>query len=205
MTVKLREVTKTKMTSDVGEFELTFTDIMEDSVKIKETEEGYEVRYLVRDDNAFSPDEDGDDNALLVFYHRDFCVRRDKIITENEVRDWFHGEKIPHIKRYHIFPVHAYIHSGVALSLSRDSYPFTDRWDVSTCGVILLAKSEWKRKDKAWKFAQGMIESWNTFLSGDVYGVVVEYFDKDKNKLDHDSVWGCYGYDYALKDMDSAI
>jgi hypothetical protein len=208
MNIQLKEVTtkRTKMiVDDAEQFTLTFTDIVQDSVKIKETEEGYEVRYLVRDDNAISPDEDDDSNAFLVFYHRDFCVRRDKVITEDDVRDWFQGEKIGHIKRYHIFPVHAYIHSGVALSLSRDFYPFTDRWDVSTCGVVLIAKEEWKRKDKAFKFAQGMIETWNQYLSGEVYGIVVERFNKDKESIGHNSVWGFYGEKYALEALETEI
>lgn len=202
MNVQLKEVTtrRTKMiVDDVEQFELTFTDIVEDSVKIEETEEGYEVRYLVRDDNAESPDDWMDDGAFLVHYHRDFCIRRDKIITADDARDWYQGKRIPQQKDYHIFAVSAYIHSGVALSLSNDTYPFNDRWDTSHVGLVLLSRKEWKRRDKALKFAKGLIETWNQYLCGDVYGIVCEKFDKEKNSIDYDSVWGFYGEKYALE------
>jgi hypothetical protein len=209
MNVQFREVTtrRTKMVVDDKEqFELTFTDIVEDSVKITETEEGYEVRYLVRDDNAESPDEFGDDGAFLVHYHRSFDIRRDRIITADDARDWYQGRKIPQQKDYHIFAVSAYIHSGVALSLSNDTYPFNDRWDVSHVGLILLSKKEWKTKSKrALKYAQGLIETWNQYLCGDVYGIVCEKFDKKRNSIDHESVWGFYGEKYALEALETDI
>ena len=208
MNVQLKEVTtrRTKMVVNGKEqFELTFTNIEEDSIKVKKVKTGYEVRYLVQDDDPESPNEFCDNELFLVHYHRDFCIRQGNIITEEETREWYQGKKISQAKNYHIFPVTAYIHSGVALSLSSDKYPFNDRWDVSHVGLVLVSKKEWKDKRKARKAAKSLIEEWNMYLSGDVYGLVCEKFDKERNSIDHDSVWGFYGKEEALKAMETEI
>ena len=83
---------------------------------------------------------------------------------------------------YFYFPVYAYIHSGVALSLGRNSYPFTDKWDTSFNGFALVKRERGTyTRQKAYERAQGLIETWNMYLSGDVYGYNSE-------------VGGCWGY-----------
>jgi len=46
---------------------------------------------------------------------------------------------------------------------------------------------------------------WNQYLSGDVYEIIKETYDKEKNHLDHDSCWGFYGYKYALEALQTEI
>lgn len=92
-------------------------------------------------------------------------------------------------KNYHIFPVNAYIHSGVALSLSNNSYPFNDRWDVSTSGYFLVKKEVEPDVIKAFKNASGTIETWNDLLMGNVWGFnVTNQFDEEIH-----SCWGFIG------------
>jgi hypothetical protein len=75
---------------------------------------GYKIN-IYQDENAQSPDDWGGDNLFLVHYHREFAVSRDDIITEEDCREFFAGEKIAQEKDYHIFLTKAYIHSGVVL------------------------------------------------------------------------------------------
>ena len=50
-------------------------------------------------------------------------------------------------KKYHIFGLEAYIHSGVVLALSSECN-FSDRqWDVLQLGAVFVARKEWKIKD----------------------------------------------------------
>lgn len=51
------------------------------------------------------------------------------------------------------------------------------------------------------KAAKGCIEMWNQYLSGDVYGVVVETYDPLKNQIKNDAVWGFYGFKYAMQEL----
>ena len=107
----------TKYVSEEG-FEFTFNPV-EDTVTVEQTKDGYTAKYLVRDENAESPADYGDDGVgYLVSYHRDFDVRKDDIITEDDARRLYQGEKIDQQKDYHIFLVDAYIHGGVALSFA---------------------------------------------------------------------------------------
>jgi hypothetical protein len=196
-------------------FELGHEPI-EDSLQIKETKEGFEVRYLVSDDTGYSPDDDKDENLFLVAYHRDFWVDRKDFISKDKCIDLyrylyssesfnFDKEEIESFKdytrNYHIFALEAYIHSGVALALKNEGNFPDRRWDVSQLGCIFASKKEWRLRKSARKAAIGLIKYWNQYLSGDVYGCVVEYFDKDKKFKDHDSCFGFYGYKYASEEL----
>ena len=147
-----------------------------------------EIKYkgkvikIYQDEDAQSP-EGWDNNVFIVSYHNDFYVAKDEIITKSDLAEYFNGEKIPQTKDYHIFLVYAYIHSGVSLSLSNEKYPFTDAWDVSRCSAILVSKEEAKTRKQAERMAKGLIETWNDFLGGNIYG-----YDTG-----NDSCWGFYG------------
>lgn len=153
---------------------------------------------LYRDEDAQSPQDMSEDKGLfLVAKHRQLWVLEP-------------GEKtIPQdfetlVERYQdthwIFPLEAYIHSGVVLALAHTGN-FPDRqWDVSQLGAVFCAKAEWRLSASASKAAQGYVETWNTYLSGDVYGFVIE--DEDGNNLE--SCWGFYGHEYAEQEAKSA-
>jgi len=151
---------------------------------------GYAIK-VYQDDSCQSPDEgnDGDEGCFLVHYHRDFEVRRDNLITEEELTKWYNGEKIEKEKTHFIFLTYAYIHSGVSLSLDNGSYPFTDRWDTSRCGAVLVDKKIARTRAKALKIAEGLVADWNDYLSGNVWGYVAE--DSKGNNVD--SCWGFSG------------
>lgn len=158
---------------------------------------------IYQDEDVQSPDEWGDENLFLVGYHRDFEVKRDDIIKKAEAQaistkdyddfddgsGYFKNNCKVIEKKYHIFGLEAYIHSGVVLSLSYEGNFPDRRWDVSQLGLVLVAKTETKNRKKAKEMAYSLIESWNDALSGNVYGFMAETKDGD----DIDSCWGFYG------------
>lgn len=102
-------------------------------------------------------------------------------------------------KQFHVFGLEAYIHSGVSLSLSNEGN-FPDRqWDVSQLGAVLISKKEFKTRAKAKKCAQGLIEAWNDYLSGNIYGYQIE----DNEGYEIDSCYGFYG-DYEKNALQEA-
>jgi hypothetical protein len=198
-------------------FEYTFEPV-EDSITITETPEGFEARYLVQDDDA-EPPEDGD-ALFLVNYHRDFEVHCDKIITKDDLVNWYRNNfdeykedpcdekevgKFPLAETYHIFPLSCLVHSGVWLSLHSSFSCDPGGWDTSHVGAILARKREWPEADKAYEAAEGLVETWNQYLTGDVYGIAKETYDKEKNQLEEESVWGFYGEKYALDALKTDI
>lgn len=176
---------------------------IEDTLKIKKVKIGYEAKYLIHDEMPMSPDEWGDESLFLVHYHRDFWVERKKTIAQEELASLYRGEKIEQEKDYRIFPVKAYIHSGVSLSLGTGGFGHDPGgWDTSHVGVCLASKKEFPTKDKAEKACEGLVDEWNKYLGGDVYCLVKDSMDEDKKLVEHASVCGNYGYKDALKELE---
>lgn len=227
MGTKKQVITKYIGTEEHVGFEFTFEPV-EGSITIEQTKTGYTARYIAQDDSSENPGEWSDNNLFLVGYHRDFWVEGPRVyrkLPEGQKRDpqdkghllvdkedakaLFYGNKKDAeangyewpgelAKGYYTFPLEAYIHSGVKLYLSGGCA--VDRaWDVSQLGLVFVARSEWKTRAKAEKAARGLIETWNQYLSGDVYIIVREDYDSKKQHINYDCVGGYYGYDYALK------
>ncbi len=165
----------------------------------------YEEKYKgfnikIYQDEDYSASDDKDENRFLVGYHRSFWVEPPKdLFSKEELIAYFKKDKAGYdatlFKKYHVFALEAYIHSGVRLALANEGN-FPDRqWDVSLVGAVLLAKEEWKTKAKAKKSAQSFIEYWNDVMSGNVWGYRVE--DEEDNEVE--SCWGYVG-DYDGKD-----
>ena len=197
--MEIRKVVTTRYVGEDG-FEFTFEPV-EDTLVIGTTPKGYVARYLVQDDNPQSPDENEDNGLFLVNYHRDFDVRRDNIIVKQNVADYYGGEKIPQEDKYHIFNLSMLSHSGVWLSLNSSFTGDGGGWDTSHVGLVLVAKKEWHKRDKACKAAESLVNEWNAFLSGDVYGCVVEYYDENKKQINQESCWGYIGFEEAKKEL----
>ena len=154
---------------------------------------GHEIEVF-SDEDAESPNDWGNDEIFLVYDHRDFCVKREGFDPDDIFERMQDGKKT--YDGYWFFPVYAYIHSGVALSLGSNQflpYPFNDRWNVSFKGFALVkrARGAWWNENKAYEAAEGLIKTWNQYLSGEVYGYTSE-------------VGGCCGF-YGDKGMAQMI
>ena len=155
--------------------------------------------YLIEQDNfAKNPDIYSDD-LFLVYDHRDFCVER-KEFYPPEINDYLNGDTDYDFSNFWIFPVYAYIHSGVSLSLSHNG----DRWDTSMRGYVLVNKNirEDFNEELAKNYAEDLIKEWNMYLSGDVYELEIYKFDicdhcghKEETLIQF--ITGIYGYDEA--------
>ena len=150
---------------------------------------GCTINVYYSEDNM-APDEWDNDEKFLVYDHRDFCVEV-KGFEPKEIFDFFQeNPKKKLYNGYFVFVVYAYIHSGVSLSLGRNTYPFTCGWDTSSTGYLLVKRDKYNwTEEKAYKSAEGLLVTWNDYLSGNVYGYVTE--DPEENHID--SCWGFYG------------
>lgn len=150
---------------------------------------------IEQDQDAESPDNWGDDSLFLVTSsNRYFEVSRAGFDIE-DIR--------AHKPDYHILPLVAYIHSGVALSLGNTGYPFNDPWDSGQIGFVLVRKRAGYRNIR--KAAAGLVESWNMYLSGDVWYFAISEaaVNDDDDDMKHvgeilDSCCGFYGHSYCV-------
>ncbi len=153
---------------------------------------------IVQDENPSSPAEWGNTDVFLVANHRQFYV---PVPGEKRLPQYANDLADRFAKTHHIFDLEAYIHSGVVLALSREGN-FPDRqWDVSQLGYVFVSKKEWKTREKAREAALGLIETWNQYLSGDVWGYIIT----DDEGNDVESCWGFYGEDAAREEGESML
>ncbi len=152
---------------------------------------------IEQDQDAMSPAEWEDEAVFLVANHRDFFVPPNKHERNFDVAAIIEENK----KGHHVFLLEAYIHSGVRLALAGEGNFPDRRWDVSTLGAVFVAKSGCRTRKAAYKVAQSKVEEWNMYLSGDVWGFIIE--DDDGNHLD--SCWGFYGREYCEREGAQAL
>ena len=164
------------------------------------------ILEVIQDSDPQSPDSWGNTDMFLVYDHRQFSVER-KGFPPKYIYDYLdektgtildHDLDLSKLDNFHIFNVAAHIHSGVHLQLNNSSFPFQRGWDTSTTGFVIVKKEDIVEGKKptfiteaeALKYAEGLIETWNQYLSGDVYGFrilkpITDYTitEKDLNSL----------------------
>lgn len=147
-------------------------------------------------------DEGGKEKALELIY---------KHLSEAQLeRDGFDDTSLPEIQaalektgQAILLPVYMYEHSGIAINTTG----FSCRWDSGQLGFIFVSKEDvrqefgWKlvtasRKDRIIKILNAEVETYDQYLSGDVWGYKVE---KDGEVID--SCWGFFGSDPMTNGM----
>lgn len=99
-----------------------------------------------------------------------------------------------------MLPVYCYEHGDITIRTG----PFSCPWDSGRVGVIYVPRDkilkEWGKKRltkglraKAREVLEGEIRAFDQFLTGEVYGFVIE--DPEGNCID--SCWGFYGREYC--------
>ena len=208
--MKVKKVVTTKYVEEESGLEFKFEPI-EDTISLKpilsQSEEdekkgyAYVLKYLSRDENPSSPDEWGNTDLFLVHYHRQFWVERKEMSEEQLMQVYKDGDG--ETKDYWIFPVSAYIHSGVGLSLKDSFLMDSEGWDTSHVGAVCASKKEWKTREEALKAAESLLTEWNQYLDGKVYCCVREHLDANKESVDYDIVGGFYGEEYAKECLEN--
>lgn len=180
------------------------------------------VIEIHRDDDAESPNNWWDEGVFLVYEHRQFHVEREGF-DPRLIADYLNSPEEDQVnsvyKNYRIYPVEAYIHSGVALKLFDGKK--TCRFDSSVTGFVLISKEKIdcdlqrnhnkqlrdKTDEEIYRhFAQGLLDTWNQYLSGDVYGFETYRVKKcsscgNEEKTFMDSCWGYYGDDHEASGL----
>lgn len=79
-----------------------------------------------------------------------------------------------------------------------------DKCCLDNMASKLAANATYAEKLKvAEKYAKSVLDEYQKWCNGEVYGVVIETFDEDGEHIDTESCWGFIGDEYAEEEMES--
>lgn len=194
----------------LNDFELLFEPI-EDSIKIKKTKEGYEIKYLTYNEYSENPFENWE--GIGNFYHwnngKEEYLKYCKALGYNpNTREKEEKENLYAVE------IDKYEHGNIYYSVKGEGYQC--KWDTSRGWAVWLPdeecikdierfKTEKTRRKRAVGLARQACEIFNQWANGQVYCIVKEIYNKNKEQIDYDVVGGYYGYKSSLKALEKEI
>lgn len=162
---------------------------------------------VVQDDCSDSP-RDWDNLGTMVCFHSRYNLGdKDHGIDFYDYYSWDELEK--GICKKHdvavILPLYMYDHSGITIS-TKHKYPYNDRWDAGRIGFIFISKEKVKKEYSVKKmskklleriktYLEGEVETYDTYLRGDVYGFqLIQKETCDKGCEHEEIIDSCYGF-----------
>ena len=160
--------------------------------------------YRIEQDQFGESPRDWDNLGTMICWHGRMDLGDETISQDNAedvLNEWL---KEPSI----FLPLYIYDHSGITMRTT----PFSCPWDSGQVGYIYVtldkirAEYGWKRitaKRRALieKYLRQEVETYDQFLTGDVWGYIVE----DEHGDVADSCWGFFGYDYTKEEAELAV
>lgn len=181
-----------------------------ETIIIEETDNGYNVKYIAVDASPESP-RDCDNFGTMVCFHNRYSLGDDEHgYRHRDFNSW--DELKSTIEKNEdvgvILPIYLYDHSGLTVR----TFPFEDKWDSGQVGFIFASKDKIRKEfsvtditdemlGKVKTILEGEVEIYNEYLAGNVYRLVRETFDKDKNRIDYGIVGGYYGLKYTKEEL----
>ncbi len=154
---------------------------------------------IEQDENPANPREEFDHFGTMACFHRRYHLGDKPFNNSPDDFETFWTENgAGGIK----LPLYLYDHSGLTISTK----PFSCPWDSGQIGYIYATKEQIQKEfegniEKATKCLESEVVEYNQYLTGDVWGYVVE--DEDGHHLD--SCWGFYGREYAEEQGNEAL
>ena len=171
----------------------------------------YEIE-IIQDSDPESPRE-WDNLGTMICQHRRYNLGDKHDYYLDECESWSDVQKeleYPPV----ILNLYLYDHSGITISCE----PFGDKWDSGQVGFIFATKDnllkEYGKVDeeviqKAINVLKGEVETYDQYLTGDVYGYkvyeisVCNYGHEHREEVE--SCWGYYGKDSCMEEAEGIV
>lgn len=178
----MRKVTEGKITRSGS--------ICKDIAMIESFNEGpftVELRY---DEDPINPRGDYDNLSVIATWHRRYSIGD---VQPKEDRTTYYRKVIP--KSAFVYDIFMYDHSGIALSLCGNTYPFNDRWDAGWLGWAWVSRKKAKEcfgakytEKQVRAVVEGELHSLEQYVNGVAYGYKVLATEGEE-------VHSCWGFD----------
>ena len=165
-------------------------------------------RVTIHNDHDPESPREWDNLGTMYCEHRRYTLG-DKNADDIRVEDEDTGEVSMPDKGYTILPLYLYDHSGITMSTGRFSCP----WDSGCVGYIYVSDKDaienygWKiitkkRREIIIKHLKAEVETYDQYLTGDVYGFEYQSFavypdGTEEPQDDEDSCYGFYGSNHT--------
>jgi hypothetical protein len=199
----------TKYTDEQG-FEFTFEPI-EDTLKIAKTKTGFEARYLIQDNEPINPRED-ENLGTMICFHRRYTLGDKTELNSDMFNGWeeLYNHLIKEKKAIIILPLYLYDHSSISMKVGSFQGLLPQghaEFDSGQVGFIYCTKDDLKRigitKNRAEKTLRAEVEIYDGYIQGNVYCIVKETYNSDKEQIDYDTCGGYFGYLEAKKALET--
>ena len=170
-------------------------------------------KYLIEiypDQSPESPRE-WDNLGTMVCFHRNYNLGDEHDYCSGNYDGWdeMKEEIIKQENVHTILPLYLYDHSGITMSTS----PFHCPWDSGQVGWIFVSKDKVKNEgideSKIESILKGEVETYDQYLTGDVYGYKVYEVSECDHGHEHlkdlDSCWGFYGEEDCMDEGKSIV
>ena len=174
---------------------------------IETTRKGDYILEIFQDEPYDSPRE-WDPLGTMICFHRRYNLGDKHDYNKNDYSTWTEMKEaiIEGENAKIILPLYLYDHSGITISTGS----FSCGWDSGQVGWIFASEDRIKKEcnvdvitddvlDKVTKMLEGEVETYDQYLTGDVYGYRISKIDKCNHGHEHkdeiDSCWGFYGMD----------
>jgi peroxiredoxin family protein len=202
---------------DEDEMSITKFTLMFEPVEyaVEKTPDGYNVRYIAVDNEPESPRQCDNFGKMICFHGRynlgdsDHGYRGERFNSWDGLRDEIERNEDPGV----ILSLYLYDHSGITMK----THPFNDIWDSGQVGFIFVSVEKIREEfsienndvitdeilESAKKILEGEVALYDCYLTGDVYRLVKEKFDKGRQQIDNDIVGGYYGIESAREELET--
>lgn len=161
--------------------------------------DGYRVN-IYPDLDAEDPRE-WDNLGTMVCFHKRYNLGDKHNFTVEELQEYVERDDVIAL------PLYMYDHSGIGISTNNSSYPYNCPWDSGQLGYIVVELDKvckefgWKtfteeNRKKVIQQLQGEVETYHQYVSGDVWGFVIEVKKDCGYYHPLDSCFGFYGSDF---------
>jgi hypothetical protein len=152
---------------------------------------------IEQDTNPMNPRTDWDNLGTMVCFHKRYELGDKTDYRTEDYDSWDELKEgiITNEGEVVILPLYLYDHSGITISTS----PFDCRWDSGQVGFIFVSKHKIKKEGidetKVEEYLKGEIETYDKYLTGEVYCYeVYEIETCDKGHEHKTLVESCGGY-----------
>ena len=162
---------------------------------------------IEQDPDPQNPRTEWDNLGTMVCFHKRYDLGDEHDYKEDDYYGWdeleeaITKEEDPAV----ILPIYMLDHSGITVS----TQPFSCPWDSGQVGFIFISKEKVLKEyslggdtipdetlETVEKCLRGEVETYDQYLTGDVWGYIIE--DEDGEHVD--SCWGFYGREYCEKE-----